>query len=239
MMFLSKLSLNLKSRAVQRDLADCQAIHRRIMAAFPQALAGANAREHFGVLYRLDFDRSGAFLLIQSRVKPDWSQLPSDYVSGGVPGESKEVAAAYAGLAVGRVLAFRLRANVTRKIDTKSGPDGKRRHGARVEVWDNDRQLEWLALKGAAAGFEVVTAQVNGGKQYPAVRANPGGKTWGQKGKAGADEAKEGVRVTFGGVVFEGLLRITNTTEFREALAKGIGPAKAYGFGLLTVAPPR
>jgi CRISPR system Cascade subunit CasE len=33
------------------------------------------------------------------------------------------------------------------------------------------------------------------------------------------------------------LLEITDAERFRAALAAGIGPAKAYGFGLLSVAP--
>ncbi len=36
---------------------------------------------------------------------------------------------------------------------------------------------------------------------------------------------------------FEGRLRITDTTAFTERLLNGIGPAKSYGCGLLTLAP--
>ncbi len=36
---------------------------------------------------------------------------------------------------------------------------------------------------------------------------------------------------------FEGRLRITDTTTFTERLLNGIGPAKSYGCGLLTLAP--
>jgi len=236
-MYLSKLTLNLKSRTVQNDLADCQSLHRRLMAAFPQAPVDANAREYFGVLYRLDFDRGEEPLLVQSRVEPDWSRLPGDYVYGALP-KIKDLTEAYSVLAAGQVLTFRLRANVTKKINTKSGPDGKRRHGARVEVWDEERRLEWLTRKGAAAGFDILIARVNGGRQYPMVRANPGGKVWGKK-KTRAEQAEGKGRITFGGVVFEGALRISDPARFREAVAAGIGPAKAYGFGLLSVAPAR
>jgi CRISPR system Cascade subunit CasE len=43
--------------------------------------------------------------------------------------------------------------------------------------------------------------------------------------------------MTFGSVLFEGRLAITDTEQFRATLAAGIGSGKAYGFGLLSVAP--
>ena len=38
-------------------------------------------------------------------------------------------------------------------------------------------------------------------------------------------------------VRFDGLLRVTDAGDFRETLICGIGPGKAYGFGLLSIAP--
>jgi CRISPR system Cascade subunit CasE len=45
--------------------------------------------------------------------------------------------------------------------------------------------------------------------------------------------------MTFGSVLFEGVLQVTDPDGFRETLATGIGSGKAYGFGLLSIAPPR
>ena len=38
---------------------------------------------------------------------------------------------------------------------------------------------------------------------------------------------------------YEGILEVTNADNFRDTLVRGIGPAKAFGFGLLSVAPIR
>ncbi|MFJ2110332.1 MULTISPECIES: type I-E CRISPR-associated protein Cas6/Cse3/CasE [unclassified Streptomyces] len=46
-----------------------------------------------------------------------------------------------------------------------------------------------------------------------------------------------GPRVTFHSATFEGRLRITDPTAFTTRLLEGIGPSKAYGCGLLTLAP--
>ena len=39
--------------------------------------------------------------------------------------------------------------------------------------------------------------------------------------------------------LYEGILEVTDAEAFAKTLAAGIGPAKAYGFGLLSVAPIR
>jgi CRISPR system Cascade subunit CasE len=61
--------------------------------------------------------------------------------------------------------------------------------------------------------------------------------------RVNVDGAESGSRgdavVTFASVRFEGVLEVRDADRFREALANGIGPGKAYGFGLLSIAPVR
>ena len=45
--------------------------------------------------------------------------------------------------------------------------------------------------------------------------------------------------MTHSSVLFDGLLRVTDTDAFLRTLVRGIGPGKAFGFGLLSVAPVR
>src|SRR6266487_2639362 len=100
-MYLSRLILNPRSRAVRRDLADCQDLHRTIMAGFPNVPADGDARSQLGVLYRLDIHpRTGVpALLVQSSQQPDWSRLQGGYLydTGGAPPnpDSKPLEAAY------------------------------------------------------------------------------------------------------------------------------------------------
>jgi len=46
-------------------------------------------------------------------------------------------------------------------------------------------------------------------------------------------------RVTLQTVTFEGIARITDPELTRRSLLGGVGAGKAYGLGLLTLAPPR
>ncbi len=258
-LYLSRLPLNPRNRAVRADLADCHGLHRTILRAFPRVpdngIAGEatqlpSARDHFDVLYRVEGDRRASdalVLLVQSGVAPDWSGLLHEYpgyllASSGAPATfaCKRVDHLYAALEAGAVLSFRLRANPTRKIDTYGGPDsGERRNGRRVELQGKEKQLEWLRRKGTQGGFELLTTAVN--PDVLDVRAASTGKVTGTRGtretSADADAAAASRSLTFGSVLFEGRLRVVDTDALRNALVQGIGSGKAYGFGLLSLAP--
>ncbi len=109
----------------------------------------------------------------------------------------------------GRPLRFRLRANPT-----------VRRRGSRHGLYRLEEQLAWLGRKAKAGGFEIAEASVAGSGIQ--VTRKPG------RGRP--------AQVHFA-VDFEGHLRVSGTDRFAETVAAGVGPAKAYGFGLLSVAP--
>lgn len=217
---LSQLLLDPASRAVVADVRDCHALHRRVMAAFGNAPDPSKARQYFGVLYRLEAGPGRtAMLLVQSNIVPSWSHLPAGYLLDKP--QHKDVTARYATVREGMSLRFRIRANPTKKVDTKS-IEGVRRHGRRVELTDHAEQLAWLRRKGSDAGFELVSAELG-----DAARVEPSPRIVG---------TNRGQRVTFAAVLFEGVLRVTDAAAFRETLAVGIGTGKAFGCGLLSIA---
>lgn len=220
-MYLTLLRLDPHAPNVQRDLRDPHHLHRTVMRAFPSVLdPEVEARAYWGVLHRLEIERrTGRVLLyVQSRVEPDWSFLAAgDLVHDGLSNPAvKPVAQIYERLAAGRVLRFRLRANPTRKIDTKSGPQGKRRNGRRVPLQGVDAQVEWLSRKAQEHGFELLQATIAATGAAELVRSHSVGSS-------------------FQGVVFEGRMMVRDPALFRAAMVKGIGPGKAFGFGLLSV----
>lgn len=230
-MYLSRLDLNTRSRAVRRDLADCYLMHRTVMSGFPD-LDGANgtARARLGVLYRIELPHEAApVLLVQSEVQPDWSHLEEPYLLR--PVQWKALGDVYRGLEAGRVLRFRLLANPTRKINTKSGPDGRRSNGARVELRDEEQWTQWLDRKAAQHGFRLLA--VRAAHNVADVRTAKQGKITGTKTATGTDS---GYALTLFGVQFDGRLVIQDRGLFAAALRNGIGPGKAYGFGLLSIA---
>lgn len=224
-MNLSRLILNPLCRDVARAIRDAQQLHRLVLLGFGDA-DGAAARAKHGVLHRLEIDHtSGALALyVQSASAPDWSRLPAGalaILSERNP-ETRPLHELDA-IATGRVARFRLRANATRKIDTKS-IDGNRRNGRRVPLRDDPSCIDWLARKGVQHGFELVRdARDN---LHLSVLHEPL-----QRGHRNERP------LTFEGVRFDGHLRIVDADHLRAAVLHGIGPGKAYGFGLLSVAP--
>lgn len=70
--------------------------------------------------------------------------------------------------------------------------------------------------------IETGWAHASRGKHDPANEGRP-------------DEERKGMQ--WWAVTFRGRLKLTNPARFRELLTKGIGPGKAFGFGLLSVVP--
>jgi CRISPR system Cascade subunit CasE len=117
-----------------------------------------------------------------------------------------------AGIRAGDSFLFRLKANTTRKILTKSGADGARNNGKRVPVRGEVERHAWLSRHALASGFKFGDVRIT---------------ELGAKGRPG------GVRLA--GAVFDGALQVEDAARFVAALAEGVGPAKAYGFGLLSI----
>lgn len=226
-MYLSRLVLNPRSRAVRRDLADCCGMHRTLMSAFPD-IGGANgaARAKLGVLYRLEERHDRPNVLVQSQEQPEWDRLDSAYL---LSQESKSVMEFCQALKSGRRLRFRLLANPTRKILTKTGPDGRSSNGRRVELRTESEWISWLNRKAHQHGFRIEAASTVAAA--PDIRAVRRGKAMGGSGQSNSAPSR-----TFFGVQFDGRLLVVDRELFLAGLRNGIGPGKAYGFGLLSIA---
>ena len=233
--FLSRLFIDLRRDDVQRDLADCQRLHGRLMGAFPAAHTPTNAREQFGVLFRAEpqGDQPLLRVLVQSNQLPDWAVLPPGYLAAAPDRRGNPAVRLlddeYARIDVGMRLRFRLRANPTKRINDRSTQDA-RMHGKRVALQHEADQLAWLERKGQIGGFRLVQVAIASDAPIPNVRV---GHHPLQRGRNGAH------RMRFGVAMFDGLLDVTDRARFVQCLDTGIGSGKAYGFGLLSIAQVR
>ncbi len=111
----------------------------------------------------------------------------------------------------GQKLAFRLTANVTKAIRDKDQPERK----IRVPLIKEWQQIDWLKRKldGSADHFSTLHIQ-------------PHRPTYFRKG----NRNRPGKIVT---VSFEGILEVEDPEALVDQIAKGIGPAKAFGCGLM------
>lgn len=242
-MYLSSLLIDIgdnpdRPRPGRLWLRNVYRVHQRLCMAFPSKTRLSEDRDFLmpfrsedfacnpvhaprgvdaGFLFRIDPQLGGrAVILVQSALKPDW-----DYAfrnAGHLLAAPPEPRAFAPRFAAGQLFRFRLMANPTRKVETKTGPDGRRRNGKRVPVFAH-QLLDWLARRAERAGFalDADSVTVQAGYVYVGKAGN------------GAGERLRSAR-------YDGTLRITNVARFGDALAGGIGPAKGYGFGLLSVA---
>lgn len=141
------------------------------------------------------------------------------------PHETKEFAPV---LSSGDVLAFSLRANATRtkrdggRVDVVMDALHALPSGARAEARMDAAQREgtaWLERQGDAAGFRVVSANV---EDYSTERIS-------------ARRRKHEGTLIFGILDLAGRIEVTDSAAFVERLARGFGRAKAFGCGLMLI----
>ena len=249
-MYLSCLTIHVgndptREQPGRKWLRNVYHVHQRLCMAFPSAQRKSDD-EHFlkpfnpddfgkgqvhveraddsGFLFRVDPQAGGrAVVLVQSAIKPDWEYAFKN--AGYLLAAPPQVKPLDPSFKVGQRLRFRLIANPTRRLSKGSlGPDGRpveKGIGKRVPV-PADRLLEWLSCRAEKAGFSL---------ESDSVSLSPG--------YAYLNKSRNGDRVRLRSVRYDGLLSVTDPARFREALAQGIGPGKAFGFGLLSVAPCR
>jgi CRISPR system Cascade subunit CasE len=240
-LYLSRLLLNPRSRQVMSELAHPYEMHRTLMRAFPKATDDikSKARAEFRVLFRAEVSeyRDPVKVYLQSRIEPDWSFLNQlkDYlhVDTEMPAYAhKNLMPAVRKLRNGQVLSFRLRANPTKRLARRDDT----MKGKRVELRREDDQIDWLIRKGRSSGFALLVHKMkdmNGAERVvPRVNVRTEGKQKGRKKNSAI-----GCTTTHLAVLFEGILKVTDTNAFAETIARGIGTGKAFGFGLLSVAP--
>ncbi|WP_239647454.1 type I-E CRISPR-associated protein Cas6/Cse3/CasE [Nocardiopsis baichengensis] len=224
MMYLSRLRPSLRSRDYRRDLADVQHMHRTLMSVFPEVVSGGSARQENGLLWRLDRTDSGHVLLVQSALEPNWGDLPSDYLA--VPAETREMDSVFSAITPGRTLHFRCTANPTRVVRDPNDPKADR--GRRVALHDEKSRLGWIARKGEQNGF-VIPATSDGAMAVDVTPLPP--KIGYKSSSAGRN------KITVSAAQYDGRLVVTDADAFVEAVRSGLGRAKAYGCGLISLAP--
>jgi CRISPR system Cascade subunit CasE len=226
--FLSKLILNLRDRQARRDLARPYQMHRTLMNCYPYP----RVQQRCDLLFRVEPSRrEPPVVLVQTRDRPDWSVLATGYLTEAADFKRLDLP-----VTRGQRLRFRLRANPTKRVAAKNEYLGGVKAGKRVGLTTEADQLRWLLRKATAGGFRIPGAWVDARDpetgepiQFPNFRVDviPDGRIRNDKQDHGGE---------FLAVRFDGVLIVTDTETFRATVAAGIGPAKAFGFGLLSLA---
>ncbi len=172
-----------------------------------RTLSRGVAQEDERLLWRVD-GQNQINIIVQTLHKPDWSYLVEDVP----PSYLKEAPASKAvdlAFAQGQTLTFHLRANPT----VKRTVGNKKK---RLALYDLDEQLEWLQRKAEQGGFALLSVTP---LQQETLQAKRDSQT-----------------MTLHAVTFQGRLVVEEPAAFLATLKAGVGSAKGFGMGLLSIA---
>jgi CRISPR system Cascade subunit CasE len=228
-MYLSRVFLNPERRVTREWVTSPQRMHAAVLAGFPESTADNRP------LWRLDKGPHRFELLMVSGERPDLMHLVENGGWSTRPPDVADYRPFLDRLEVGRRYLFRLRANTVRS--TKDGVEPGAR-GRVVNVGSRALQERWLADRAGSLGFAIPSSEED-------LRSETGGLlarrnlALTERGIQRFSKNLNGsrIQVTLATAQFDGLLEVTDPSALRGALTGGIGRGKAYGCGLLTLAP--
>jgi CRISPR system Cascade subunit CasE len=236
MPYLSRVWLNPLRSRTQLFLRNPHALHAAVLGG----LSRQPVTER--VLWRLEPDpRHRAELLVLTESMPSWEHLV-EQAGWPVADEPQQLVRDYQSLLDhiqrGREFRLRVRANPVSATRQPSNPSaaqekhlaGERPRGVRVPHRTAAHQLTWFTDRLERWGFAAVATPESG----PAVSLIARDRMVFSKN---ADAGKQ--RVVLSTATFDAVVRVLDPDLARERLLGGVGSAKGYGCGLITLAPIR
>jgi len=219
-MFLSRVALDLQRRDTVRALASPHVLHGAVEASF----SGDDKEKRERSLWRIDHLGDLCYLLVLSKDAPHSAAIATQfgYADKDHVWETKCYQALLSGLKQGQVFRFRLRANPVRSSSAEKDP-----HTGRGKVFAHvplEQQKAWLLSRAEAHGFTLAD------HTFDVVHTE-----WKKFRKAKGAGKEVSLRIAD----FEGKLAVANPELLKNTLTLGLGRAKSYGCGLLTIARER
>lgn len=247
MTYLSRIRINPLRAASRKLLENPRAMHGAVLAGIPDAPTAERT------LWRVDTDNPRRpVLLTLTQSRPDWTHIVEQAgwpVADGDHFAIRDYTPLLAQLATGREFAFRVTAS---PVQNTSTPDKTSPHRTKTPAELHHRsyrlphrtaahQLTWFLTRTLHWGFDIPAARTDTpapGLDSEARNAHEP-KDVRVTDRTRRTFTKPGTRVpvTLTTATFEGRLQITDPKLLEAALLGGIGPSKAYGCGLLTLAP--
>jgi len=228
-MYLTRFRINTGRVGARKLLASPQTLHAAVMSSFAEAPTHGDDGPR--VLWRLDRNSNAdTHLCIVSPLRPDLTHLVEQ---AGWPTTGRWETFDYAPflkrLAKGDIWSFRLTANPVHSVRNRDGAPTKRTaHVAPAH------QQAWLLKQQDRAGFKVIEKSQD--KQLAPGLDTHDLRIHGRR-QLRFSKRQGGAPVTIVTVTYDGRLEIIDPDAFRTTLTRGLGRAKAYGCGLMTLAP--
>lgn len=216
-MYLSRMYLNPQRRHCRALLANPEMLHAAVLSGFPPDAGEQSDRGR--VLWRIDRDGEKTVLWIVSPDVPSLEHLQEQAGwSEKKTWETRDYTTLTGRLMKGQQYGFRLVANPVHTV-TEGGVKKRRAH-QKAEY-----QLQWLLDRQESMGIRFLSE----GESPAAVVSGSERLVFNRKGR----------KVTIVRAGFQGLLEVVDRDRLEATLISGIGKAKGYGCGLLTLAKAR
>ena len=221
-MYFSRMHLNPRRRTTRAMLRNPQLTHSMVMAAFPpqvhQRIADGDADGR--ILWRLDRDGDTLSLYITAPERPSFDHIREQAGWENTDtADTRDYTVVLDGIAAGDRYGFRLEANPVHTVtDPDTGTKKLRAHTT------SEHKVRWLTERAERLGvrFPVEPLDIGGA---PTLRFKRGGDS--------------GDEITLVRARYEGVVEVVDSKRFTEALCRGVGKGRAYGCGLITIAPLR
>ncbi|MEU5162259.1 type I-E CRISPR-associated protein Cas6/Cse3/CasE [Streptomyces sp. NPDC020875] len=206
---LARISLNPHSREVQRDLRDATQMHRTVMRMVPDGL-GDSPRHQAGLLYRVDETDTTSTLLVQAH-RLDPAALPPGYGHTQI----KSLTPMFTALRTGLPVRYRIVVNPSKR---ERPPHADLNTRGRIVALSGPDADQWWHRRAATAGLDVhILTPTNVHPVRP--------------------RTTQAAPMRHHLLRYDGTAAVTDPAALAEALRNGIGRAKPYGAGLLSLAP--
>lgn len=225
-MYLSLLKINTNLEPSRNWFNNIYEVHHRLWMAFPkseqekvdpfflgtwtqQVKKSTIQRDELGFLFRIERDADPR-IIVQSKLKPNWEYAfqNADWL---LKPETKPIVRIFeTSYSRGEKYKFRIVANPTVKRNAK-----------RVSLKDQGEQLAWFYKKSTEIGSKILEINVTESNLHIFKDI----KHLNSKNN----------QITLFSVTYEGILEVATQESLSNAVIKGIGPAKGFGCGLLSL----
>ncbi|XKK38322.1 type I-E CRISPR-associated protein Cas6/Cse3/CasE [Nocardiopsis sp. ARC36] len=243
-MYLTRFRFNTNRPGSRKLLSSPQAVHAAVLGGFPDLLPGGSGNQGVAgaprVLWRVDRNaRAEVLLYVVSPAAPDLTHLVEQAgwpKAEGDGWQTHDYGGFLGRLEAGQTWAFRLTANPVHSIRRKDGEPTK------VTAHVTPRhQAGWLLQRQEAGGFEIVRRPVDqqlipGEDEHELVVHGRDATGFDKADPRPEKKGKSRMRVPLVTATFDGRLTVTDPDALRRVLCAGLGRAKAYGCGLMTLA---
>lgn len=233
-MYFSKVLINPELRKSRAMLADPHITHGMATKAVPPHLQNSDDGR---ILWRIDRNDTETALYLVTPVQPRLDHIVEQVGWPSAPAQTTDYVRFLDSLTRGQEFAFTVTLNPVKAIKDEQG----RRH--KVPHVSAKHQMQWFLDRVEGWGFRIANSADDDQDTAVGVESSLNGipanvnivrreelRFNRKNSHAGRD------RVVHRVATFEGLLEVADAEQLRHALCHGMGRAKAYGCGLMTLA---